>query len=346
MLGVAALVSLVPLVLSAPPVRLEVDGTCPDPARISDELAAILSSREEAPPPSDTARVTTHDGVLTVTLIGAGGALLGERELRADGDCDARARAVAVIVATFLADVHPEYLTFLPSDAAANDAPAGAAAPVADPPPAPAGNPAPLPPPGTTPPPGAAPARLGPSPATNNVLAPTPAPERAQLPNEWLLTAAVGAELNSDLVPAASISLSFVPAARGLGVRAFALVTGRAERALAADVASYSRFPFGIGPLVRFGQGDAWFDAGAGVALGWLHVAGRTFSSNTSADDVVVGPFASLRAGTEWLAFRPFAEVGALIWPGKSVLLARSPEASAELPAFEGFFLLGAGWSL
>jgi len=334
MLGVAAFVSWIPIVLSAPPVRLEVDGTCPDGARIGAELAAIVTSREDAPPPSDTARVTTSAGALTVTLIGPGGTLLGERRLQADGDCDAQARAVAVIVATFLADVHPEYLTFLPPspDGAAGVPSQGASEPIA---PTPA--PAPSAPPPATP---------KPSPVRPIPPASTPAPGGAPPANEWLLTAAAGAELNAELVPAASISLSFVPFAQGLGVRAFALVTGRAERAIGTDVAAFSRFPFGVGPIFRFGQRDAWFDVGAGVALAWLHVAGRTFSTNTSADDLVVGPFASLRAGTRWLALRPFVEVGGLVWPGESVLVARSPEASAELPVFEAFFLLGAGWSL
>ena len=111
-------------------------------------------------------------------------------------------------------------------------------------------------------------------------------------------------------------------------------------------MASFTRFPVGVGPLVRAGRSEAWFEAAAGVALGWLHVAGRTFASNASADDLVVGPFASLRAGTQWLGVRPFLEAGALAWPGESVLVSSSPDASAELPVLDGFFLLGAGYAL
>ena len=115
MVGLVEIVSLIPILLAAPPVRLDVEVTCPDEASIAAELAAIVASREGAPAPADTARVTTREDLLIVSLSGADGALLGERKLRAEGDCGAQARAVAVILATFLTDLHPEYLTLLPA---------------------------------------------------------------------------------------------------------------------------------------------------------------------------------------------------------------------------------------
>jgi hypothetical protein len=81
----------------------------------------------------------------------------------------------------------------------------------------------------------------------------------------------------------------------------------------------------------------------AGASVGWLHVEGRTFENNESANDIVFGPFLGIRAGTEWLGLRPFAEVGALAWPGESTLVARSPDATARLPWFEAFLLAGVG---
>jgi hypothetical protein len=330
--GLLAFVSFAPVVLAAPPVRLETHGVCPSEARISAELEAIVSSREGAPEPVDVARITTQDGMLVVTLRGPDGGPLGERRIAAEGDCDAQARTVAVILATFLTDLHPEYLTLLPAappDALPEGAPAEAA-PAAETAP-----PAPLPVP-------SAPAAAPPPP----VRAAPPVPARASRPDEWLLTAAVGVELSSELVPAAQVSLSFVPGARGFGARAFVLVAGSADRELGGAVASFSRYPLGVGPIVRAGRPDAWLDAGAGVAFGWLRVAGRTFASNSSADDLVVGACSSVRAGTEWLGLRPFVEVGALVWPGESVLISSSPARSTTLPRFEASLLLGAGLPL
>ncbi len=321
-----------PSVLAAPPVRLDAAGDCPSEARISAELEAIVSSREGAPGAADVARIETRDGVLVVTLTSPDGARLGERRLHVAGDCDAQARAVAVIVATFLADLHPEYLTLLP----------------APPPEAPA-EPEPVEAP-TSPSP--SPAEPAPAPAPASAALPSPRPEPAPVPalayprDEWLLAVAAGVELNSELVPAAELSLSFLPGGRGFGARAFALVPGAAGRELDESVATFARYPLGVGALFRVGQRDAWLDAGAGVAVAWLHVEGRTFARNSSADDWVIGPFASVRAGTEWGGVRPFAELGVLGWPGESVLISRTPAASATLPRVEGSLLLGAGLPL
>lgn len=332
MVGLLTFVSLSPLVLAAPPVRLDAASDCPSEARISAELEAIVASREGAPEAADVARIETRDGVLVVTLTGPDGARLGERRLHVAGDCDAQARAVAVIVATFLADLHPEYLTLLP----------------APPPEAPA-EPEPVEAPASPPPTAAEPA---PAPAPPSAPLSPPRPERAPVPvlayprDEWLLAVAAGVELSSELVPAAELSLSFLPGARGFGARAFALVPGAGGRELGGAIATFARYPLGVGALFRVGQEDAWLDAGVGVAVGWLHVEGRTFARNSSADDWVIGPFASVRAGTEWAGVRPFAEVGALGWPGESVLISRSPAAKATLPRVEASLLLGAGLPL
>jgi hypothetical protein len=332
--GLLAFVSFAPVVLAAPPVRLEIHGACPSEGRISAELEAIVSSREGAPEPVDVARITTQEGMLLVTLRGPDGAPLGERRIPAEGDCDAQARTVAVILATFLTDLHPEYLTLLPAaqpEAAPEAPPAEITPPAEAPPKAPL--PAPVPPAQRSAPP-------SPDPRAEPVLAIPPTRD------EWLLTAAAGVALSSKLVPAGEVSFSFVPGARGLGARVFVLVPGSADRELGGAVASFARYPLGVGPIVRAGGRGAWLDAGAGVALGWLRVAGRTFAINSSADDLVVGACSSVRAGTEWLGLRPFVELGALVWPGESVLISSTPAASTTLPRFEANFLLGAGLPL
>jgi hypothetical protein len=329
--GGLAVAAWVPILFAAPPVRIESSATCPDKAQISAELGRMLSSRDDAVPPSESANVAVHDQTLLVTLKGADGLVLGERRLLAEGDCDAQARAVAVIIATFLTDIHPEYLSLLPDSERQPDvAPApSASAEGAEPPPLKAPPPPPPPP-------------SPPSPPRTLPLAP-PSPVSPE-PSEWLVALAAGAEFSSEFVPAAALSLSFLPAAEGFGARAFVLVSGAAERQLGEELASSFRFPLGVGALFRFGRGSAWCDLSAGASVGWLHVAGRTFDDNESANDIVFGPFLGVRAGTEWLGLRPFAELGALAWPGESTLVARSPDATARLPWFEAFLLVGAGF--
>jgi hypothetical protein len=289
----------------------------------------MLSSRSDAAPPSETAIVAVHDDNVLITLKGADGLVLGERRLLVEGDCDAQARAVAVILATFLSDIHPEYLSLLPATEAhspvePNPATVAPEAPSSPPPPPPKAPPPPPPPPRSSP-----------------VRPPLSPPKRQ--PSEWLVAIAAGAEFSSEFVPAAALSLSLLPEPEGFGARAFVLVTGTADRQLGDEVASSFRLPLGVGPLFRVGRRSAWCDLSAGASVGWLHVEGRTFENNESANDIVFGPFVGVRAGTEWLGLRPFAEVGALAWPGESTLVASSPDATARLPWFEAFLLAGVG---
>jgi hypothetical protein len=101
---------------------------CPAPAAIDARVREMLGAR-----PSDAfeerATVERDGASLRVRLRGKDERVLGDRVLVAEGTCDELASVVAVVLATWLSDVHPVYVGSLP-EAAPPDAPP--AAPIAE----------------------------------------------------------------------------------------------------------------------------------------------------------------------------------------------------------------------
>ncbi len=97
---------------------------CPDPARVEAHVRALLPVGGAQ---AVTARVTiaTGPGGLRIALQGETVGRAFEREIPAASSCDERAEAAAVVVATWLAELHPELL----------EAPVVARPPSAPPPP-------------------------------------------------------------------------------------------------------------------------------------------------------------------------------------------------------------------
>jgi hypothetical protein len=92
--------------LSALPVHVEADG-CPSGTEIERRLEAML--RTTSPKPADVARVTRSGSGLRIDLVSADGVLIAERALEYAGTCAELADMVAVIVASWESDVHPEF---------------------------------------------------------------------------------------------------------------------------------------------------------------------------------------------------------------------------------------------
>jgi hypothetical protein len=65
----------------------------------------------------EQAAVEREESSLHVTLRSKDGRVLGDRLLRAEGSCDELAGAVAVVLAAWLSDVHPEFVGTLPESA-------------------------------------------------------------------------------------------------------------------------------------------------------------------------------------------------------------------------------------
>jgi hypothetical protein len=318
MVGALPLGWFFPVILGVPAVSVEGSGDCPSPAAVSAELSAIMSV-PEVESGADRVVVSSTGDEVSVGLFSAGGAVLGERRVSAEGTCEEKARAVAVILAAWLTDVHPEFRTVLPEVV---------------PPVVPA--PAPAPPPEP-------PARS----EAQTVAKPAPAPAPAAPParrtaRAFSYAAAAGIELSgAGVAPAFELSARFAPAGTGLGMLGFALVTLPVESELGSGTVSSFRWPFGVGPLFRLAPRGAFVDFALGPSVAWLHLDGDGFETNDGADDLVFGGFFGVSvSGTKGL-LRPHAAVGLLIWPGTSTAVASVPDAELDLPLVEATALLG-----
>jgi hypothetical protein len=92
--------------LGALPVHVEASG-CPSSAEIEGRLGAML--RTTSPGSTDVARVTRSGAGLQIELVSPDGAVIAERGLDYAGTCTELADMVAVIVASWESDVHPEF---------------------------------------------------------------------------------------------------------------------------------------------------------------------------------------------------------------------------------------------
>jgi len=91
--------------LATLPVRVAAQA-CPSGAEIERLLESMLPGSATSP---DLARVSRQGDALHVELVGADAAVIGERSLAAVGSCAELAQVVAVVLATWESDVHPEF---------------------------------------------------------------------------------------------------------------------------------------------------------------------------------------------------------------------------------------------
>jgi hypothetical protein len=319
MVGAFPLGWFFPVILGVPAVSVEGSGDCPSPAAVSVELSAIMTV-PDVESGADRVVVSSTGDEVSVGLFSAGGAVLGERRVSAEGSCEEKARAVAVILAAWLTDVHPEFRTALPE----------VAPPVVH-------EPAPAPPPEL------------PAPSEPRTLAqPAPAPAPAARPTErptprgFSYAAAAGIALSAaGATPAFELSARFAPAGAGLGMLGFALAALPVESELGSGSVSSFRWPFGLGPLLRLAPQGAFVDLAIGPSVGWLHLDGDGFRTNDVADDLVFGGFLGVSVGGTKGFLRPHAAVGLLVWPGTSTAVASVPDAELDLPLVEATALLG-----
>jgi len=81
-----------------------------------------------------------------------------------------------------------------------------------------------------------------------------------------------------------------------------------------------------------------------GGTLGWLHVEGRSFSPDQSANDVTFGPFAAVRLGPAHGRVRPFVEVWSVVWARSARVYADAAQPSHLLPSFDFALSVGAAF--
>jgi hypothetical protein len=95
------------LLLAATPVQVEAEN-CPSGRDIEPALASMLPPMPEGRLP-DVARVVHQGDRLQIELINADAAVIAERWFDQTGTCADRAALVAVVIASWESDVHPEF---------------------------------------------------------------------------------------------------------------------------------------------------------------------------------------------------------------------------------------------
>ena len=94
-------------VVAALPVQVESVG-CPTGHEVEQELAAMVSSVSESIRP-DVARVLRWGNLLQIELVGPDAVMIAERWINDSGSCAELAELIAVVIASWESDVHPEF---------------------------------------------------------------------------------------------------------------------------------------------------------------------------------------------------------------------------------------------
>lgn len=299
---------------------------CPEAATVEAKLRETLGLRAEVPI-EERVSVEHRGEQLRVTARGKDDRLLGERLLPAQGSCEELAGAVAVVLAAWISDQHPEYLAALP----APEVPAE---------PSPEAPELPPPPPATPPtaPPEAAAPSHDEAPASRN---------QSGVAHRFGVGAALGAEFSSDgAVPLGAIGARWMPEHRGTGGALTAVVTGSRRVELSNGSVRYFRWPLVLGPVFRFPIGGTSLDLQAGAALAWLHLEGIDYSPAQEHDAFSAGGALAARLVLASGLLRPFAELNGVVWGPTEAVVRRGDgdELSVKLPQVEVFAVFGAAW--
>ena len=244
--------------------------------------------------------VERHEAGLYVELRSADNAVIGQRTLPAEGNCDELAQAAAVVLSAWLSDVHPDFAGALPP------------APAAEPAPAPVPEPAPT----LVPEPVVAPVPvLPPAPPASS---PPPPPRRLEL-----ALAAGGDVSELGVALAGFLVADYASPSGGLGLTAIVSGVWPQREGLGTGFVQWRRWPLGIGPSVRVSSRDVRWDFSAGPSVAWLHFEGSNFDRTSTQDAVDWGAFLAVRAATRGPRVGVFALADAQLFPRESGASAR-----------------------
>jgi len=319
------------LVLLAAGLRIEGHSTCPTAARVASHLAPLLpgasvaiASEESGVSDgrsdgtgTDRARLAEDGGDVLVVLTRPGEGTVGTRRFPRSYDCESLASAIAVSVAVWASDVHPDYaasrLTSAPETSnplrlAATSTPASASRP-----PAPAGREA------------------------------------------WRWGAGLALGLGGSIdVPAAAGDLLVNGWSRppGASTAIRAELEAQSERALAVQEGhgAWRRFVLGAGVERTLARGTdtsgaGWLRGFATARVALLQLRGDGFAINHQDRVADLGAGLGLRAVRAQGRWGSWVELAAALWPiGQELLVSAGASTGRRLPVFEAFARVGWGW--
>lgn len=291
------------LVFLAAAVRVEGTTACPHPDQVAARLGALLSADVPGARP-DRARIWDDGDDVAVELDGSDGTLIGARRFPRRHGCEDLAAALAVSIAGWESDVHPEFSPHLIE---------GAPPPTVTKPAAPD----PLPPRQWA-------ADAGLSLGVGGSLDPRATTEDAVL-GGWLTP------------PSRRTSLRF--GVGGQMSQQIALQYGRASwRRWAVDLGLER--PFWTS---REGKADGWLHGFALARLAWLEMHGEGFVLDRSDSAIDPGLAAGLRATMTRGRLASWVELAASWWPVRHNVQAAGLGDVGRLPVAEAFVRVGVG---
>ena len=287
-------------------IEIHAAGDCPGAADVERKLAPLLEAGTAASA-SDVATIKHGaDGTLLVSLDDAAGRLIGDRRFPRAGTCSDQAETVAVTLAIWESQIHPEIVLRL-------DRLSAAAAPAA-----------------------AAPAAV--------VVAPLPAasapPTRTVLS---LGAAAAGDWLPGSWAPAARLELGLGREGGRWRARLAGLGFGRHTLDVSPGRATWWRAALSLGADLEAARGPGWaFVLGAGALAGVASIAGIGYAVNHTSRSVDAG--GELRARGEWAPgrVRPWVGVSLAAWLRRQTLELEGMATSSALPRVEPAVAVGA----
>lgn len=303
---------------------------CPRPAAVEQRVRSILGMNSAATL-EERATLLRDGDTLKIIVTRPDGSVLGERVLNAAASCDDLETLASVVLASWISDVHPEFVAALPPAPSRAEMPAETGEePSEVAPPA-------LPPAAPSPP---APAMLS-QPSLEQ-----PSFERPQS-RRWELAAAAGASFSRTPVSAlGSLGVRWMPERSGFGAVLAVHVTSPRTAALSLGSVRYWRWPLVAGPALRLPAGGGRLDLHAGLALAWLHAQGRDFEPSETRNVPRGGGLLGLRGLYGSARWRGFLEANAVAWGKTEVFVAREDQQpSISLPLLELYLTVGMAWA-
>lgn len=310
-----------------------VDGSheqCPRPAAVEERVRAILGMKS-ADTLEERAKLLREGDELKIVVTRADGSVLGERVLSAAASCDDLETLASVVLASWISDVHPEFVAALPPPPSRAEMPSDTDTVPAPETAVPVTPPAP--------------------PATATTVPPGSAGERPVAPAQrwrWELGAAAGADFSRARVTAlGSLGVRWIPERSGFGAALTGHVMTPTTEPLSMGSVRYWRWPLVAGPALRLPLGSGRIDVHAGLAVGWLHAVGRNFEPSVTRDVLRGGGLLGLRGLCCGQRLRGFVDLSGVAWGKSEIFVDRADRqpSSIALPMLELYLTAGITWA-
>jgi hypothetical protein len=288
-------------------IEIHASGDCPVAADVERQLAPLLGDAGAAGT-SDVATIKRRpDGSVSVSLADTEGRGIGDRQLPRARSCGDQAETVAVTLAIWEAQLHPEIALRL--DRLSPEPPPPVAAPTPE--------------------------------AT--LVRPAPPAQRAPRTTIALGVAAAAVAHSGGWSPGARVELSAGRPQARWRLRVAAVGVGRDTVDVSPGQARWWRAFLVVGPELDVARGRRWaFVASAGAAGGVASISGTGFDVNRQTLSLDVG--GELGARLEWRRgrLRPWLGASAVGWARRQTVDVQGVSAGSELPRVEPMAALGA----